>query len=377
MTPAASVPAGRARADAAFRARFHEAPAHLVRAPGRIHLLGGEETPRLMMAIDAGVWLALRPRADRRVALYDEDRADAVEFLADNPEPSAPSWRELVKGVAAALRASGQTVTGWEGCVSSNLPGPADLAAQAGLALVVARAFALCGQQAWDGMAAARLCQQARLAWGGGEFTLYDGLCLTHAEADHALWVEPRTLQTESVRVPPRFACVLVLTGQAADDLTPRWMEREAQGRAAARRLGVLALSDLTLTEFAREASHLDDVMRRRVRHVVTETDRVTRAVQAMKKGDGEGLGILLTMSQASVRDDYELTDLRLDALAQVVRNVTGCVGARVSNGGVLALVAQWALTDFQAKLAPAARQHLGLNPVHALLRPACGVSAE
>ncbi len=377
VNPGSSAPAGRLRAEAAFLEHFGAAPAQLLRASGRVHLLGESDTSHLMLAMDTGLWLAFRPRTDRRVILYDADQFEAVEFVADHPDPSASSWRELVKGVAAALRAAGQPVAGWEGCLSSDLPRGADFAASAALAMVVARAFALSAQQVWDGVSAARLSQQARLAWGGGDFTLHDAVCLAQAEAGHAVLVEPLTLKAQSVHLPSRFVWVLVLAGPPAEGLESRLLEREAQCRAAARQLGVTSLRDVTLTTFTRLAPQLDDLTRRRVRHVVTEGDRVHRAVQAMTQGDGEGLGILLNMSQTSLRDDYDATDLPLDSLAHIVRNLAGCAGARVANGVVVALVAQWALADFQQKLDPAAHHQLGLHPHHAVLRPSAGVLVD
>lgn len=375
MKPGSSAPVGRLRAEAAFQEHFGAAPLHLLRAPGRVNLLGESDTSHLMLATDTGLWLALRPRMDQRVILYDADQFEAVEFQADHPSPSASSWRELVKGVPAALRAAGQPVAGWEGCLSSDLPRGPDFAVSAALAMVVARAFALCTRQEWNGVAAARLCLQARLAWGGGDFTLHDAVCLAQAEAGRAVLVDPLTLTTQAVSLPSRFVWVQVLTGSPAESMGPQLQEREMQCRAAARQLGVLSLREVSLTTFTRLAPQLDELSRRRVRHVVTEGDRVQRAVQAMTQGDGEGLGILLNMSQASLRDDYDAADQSLDSLANVVRNLAGCAGTRVANGAVVALVAQWALASFEQKLGPAALQQLGLQTHHTILRAAAGLA--
>lgn len=367
----------RQRACADFRARFGMEPALLLRAPGRVNVLGepaGEpDATRVYLALEQSIWLALRPVADGRVVLHDVDRAEALEFLALAPESSASSWRELVKGVAAACRAADWPLTGWEGCMASDLPVSVDAGASGALALLVARAFSECARLEWDAAQASRLCQQARLAWGGGEFTLYDGYAQAVAEERHAVWVDPRGMRSLPVRVPARFTWLLIMDDIPRPRLEAVLLDREAQCRAAARRMRLLALRDMTLTQFTQQAPQLEESLRRRVRHVVTESERVQRAISAMEKGDGEGLGIVLNSSHASLRDDFGLNDTGLDQLAQVVRGLPGCAGARPTGGLVLTLVAHWALSDFLHQLPAAVHASMGIIPVVRATQPAAG----
>ena len=236
---------GHARAGSAFRARFGASPHQMIRAPGRVNLLGepaGEpDGVRLYLAVEQSLWLALRPRSDGRVILHDADRAEALEFDAGAPEKSAPSWRELVKGVAAALRVAGWPLSGWEGCVASDIPEQADFAASAALALAVARAFSERARRPWDGWEAARLCKQARLGWGGGDFSLYDGWVVALAEERSALWVDPRAQQVKAIPLPNYFAWMLLVNGRPAVIPPAAGNGPESLGRAAAKRMGALA----------------------------------------------------------------------------------------------------------------------------------------
>lgn len=240
-TPSAAGDA-RQRACADFRARFGLEPTLVLRAPGRVNVLGepaGEpDATRIYLALEQSIWLALRPVEDGRVVLHDVDRAEALEFHALAPESSASSWRELVKGVAAACRAADWPLKGWEGCLASDLPAAAEVGAAGALALVVARAFSECAGLAWDGALAARLCQQARLAWGGGDFSLYDGFAQAMAEHRHAVWVDPRGMLSRPVRVPARFAWLLITDEAPRPRLDAVLLDREAQCRAAAAACG-------------------------------------------------------------------------------------------------------------------------------------------
>lgn len=358
---------GHTRAGGAFRAHFGASPHLMIRAPGRVNLLGepaGEpDGVRLYLAVEQSLWLALRPRADGRVILHDADRAEALEFEAGAPERSAPSWRELVKGVAATLHGAGWPLSGWEGCLASDIPDQADFAAPAALALAVARAFSERTRRPWDGWEAARLGQQARLGWGGGEFSLYDGWAVALAEERRALWVDPRARQAKAIPLPSYFAWILLVNGRPAVDPSAVGNGRESRGRSAAKRMGALALRDLSLTQFTLQASRLDEDARRCARHIMTENERVERAVAAMEKGDGEGLGILMSMSHASLRDDFGAGETELDSLAQVARSLPGCVGARACAGLVLALVAHWSLPSFLNQIGPAIQARTGLQP--------------
>ncbi len=102
----------------------------------------------------------------------------------------------------------------------------------------------------------------------------------------------------------------------------------------AARALGVTALRDIESGALAGALARLDDdELRRYTRHVVTENDRVLRAVAALRAGAIDAVGPLLNESHASMRDDFRITgpelDLAVDTLMQA-----GALGARMTGGG-------------------------------------------
>ena len=77
-----------------------------------------------------------------------------------------------------------------------------------------------------------------------------------------------------------------------------------------------------------------DEVILRRVRHCVTENDRVLRAVEALKADNLQELGKLLYESHNSLRDDYEVTGIELDTLVGAASKQKGCIGARMTGAG-------------------------------------------
>jgi galactokinase len=77
-----------------------------------------------------------------------------------------------------------------------------------------------------------------------------------------------------------------------------------------------------------------DDVLRRRLRHYVTENDRVQQAAKAIIAGEPEALGRLLRASHVSLRDDYAVSCAELEVLVDAAACSDECAGARMMGGG-------------------------------------------
>ena len=154
----------------AFTERFGAGPEVVVRAPGRVNLIG-EHTDYndgfvLPMAIDRAVWIALRVTDDGTVRVQGVDVDDVGEFQLDEVRDSGPpaaqqGWLEYLKGMAWALMDAGHELTGWEGAMAGDVPIGAGLSSSAALELATARAFASVSDLPWDPAAMARLGQRA------------------------------------------------------------------------------------------------------------------------------------------------------------------------------------------------------------------------
>jgi galactokinase len=121
------------------------------------------------------------------------------------------------------------------------------------------------------------------------------------------------------------------------------------------------------MDQFAARASDLDDVGMRRTRHVLCENERVLASVKAMQAGDAVAFGRLMNASHASLRDDFEVTNESLDAMARIARARSGCFGARMTGGGfggcVVALVARDQVEEIEAAVASEYEATTGLRP--------------
>jgi galactokinase len=364
-----------------FSARFATAPKWVVRAPGRVNLIG-EHTDYndgfvLPLAIDRAVWIALRPREDRRVLVYSIDYHESGEFSLDALARAGSGWIEYLKGTAWSLQEAGHRLTGWEGVLVGDVPLGAGLSSSAALEMAAARAWAAASDLPWDPAAMALLGQRAENRWVGVNCGIMDQLISAAGKADHALLIDCRSLNTQPAPFPPGVAVVVLDTSTRRGLVDSAYNERRAHCEATAKFFGVRALRDVGLEQFQQSADRLDDVTRRRALHVITENDRTLRAAEAMRRGDAEELGRLMDESHQSLRDDFEVSSDALNAMVECARRNTACFGARMIGAGfggcAIALVRAEAATDFVRSTAAAYQERTGLMPTVYVCRAADG----
>ncbi len=338
-----------------FMERFASEPDLVVRAPGRVNLIG-EHTDYndgfvLPMAIDRSIWVGLQPRSDQRVILHALDLDSVTVFSLKALERGDAGWAEYMKGVAWSLQEAGHILIGWEGVLAGDVPRGAGLSSSAALELATARAFAAISGLAWDGVEMAKLCQLAENEWVGVQCGIMDQMTSAIGRAGHAMMIDCRSLEAEAVPLPQDSVVVVLDTGTRRGLVDSVYNQRREECEAAARFLGVQALRDVSAEELEGRRECLGPVLRRRARHVVTENARTLRAAEAMRRGDASELGRLMNASHVSLRDDFEVSSQELDAMVGCARQAKGSYGARMTGAGfggcAVALVRQAAATQF------------------------------
>jgi galactokinase len=354
-----------------FEQLYGESPTFLVRAPGRVNLIG-EHTDYndgfvLPMAIDRAIWIALRPRADQRELLHSEDFADALEVDLRDLKYESAGWREYVKGVAHFMMADGHELRGWEGVVAGDVPVGAGLSSSAALEMATARAFVAAGRLPWDAAAMARIGQRAESEWVGVNCGIMDQMISAAGQRDHALLIDCRSLATRPIPLPPNTLVVVLDTATRRGLVDSAYNERRAQCEAAAAFFGVPALRDVDIRTFATRAEALDSTTRRRARHVISENERTLAAAEAMSRGDAAEVGRLMNASHVSMRDDFEISRPEVDTMVALAQAQSACYGARLTGGGfggAVVALAEAARTElFAAAVTSAYHQATGLEP--------------
>ncbi|MBX6750781.1 MAG: galactokinase [Micromonosporaceae bacterium] len=339
-------------------------------APGRVNLIG-EHTDYndgfvLPIALPQRTVATVEPLSgeplsgEPRWVVTSAGHPDTmVVTVADLRPGGVTGWAAYVAGVIWALREAGVDVPAARLSIESDVPMGAGLSSSAALECAVLSA--LCDLAGTDLPIAQRpaIAQRAENIYVGVPCGIMDQTASIRCQAGHALFLDCRSGQVEQVPFDPASAGLALLV---IDSRTPHqhteneYAQRRAACEAAAAALGVPALRDVDDLDAAL-ARLDDDVTRRRVRHVVTENERVLSTVEALRAGDWPAVGRLFTASHASMRDDYEITVPTVDLAVEVALRA-GALGARMTGGGfggcVLALVAETAVETVRSAVAEA-----------------------
>jgi len=369
-TPAPTLAPGSpvAEAVALFASLTGTAPRGVWSAPGRVNLIG-EHTDYnegfvLPFAIQHRTAAAVRERTDGRLRVASTLAPEPVEVALQDldalfprdgapgtparsvpgpsvPGPSVPEWAAYPLGVAWALRqtvaaGSRDALPGLDIAIASDVPVGAGLSSSAAIEGAVATALDDLWRLGQDPVALARAGRRAENEAVGAPTGIMDQMASMLGRRDAATFLDCRTLQTRSV--PLGFAAtglrlLVIDTLVTHAHSTGGYRDRRAACERGAAALGVPALRDLTPADLPRAAEVLDDVTFRRVRHVVTEDQRVLDAVDVLDAQEPRALGPLLTASHASMRDDFEISVPELDTAVDAA-TAAGALGARMTGGG-------------------------------------------
>jgi galactokinase len=327
-------PSAVARATAAYRARYGAAPTLVISAPGRVNLIG-EHTDYndgfvLPMALPFSIAIAGEPRADGQVIAHSEGFAPVSFVMTDAPDPSR-GWQAYVHGTADMLACSGHRIAGWQAAIASDIPTGASLSSSAALEVASGLAFVTAAGATIDRIELARIGQRVENDVMGLPSGIMDQLASAVSREGSAALIDCRDLSIVEARLPAGVDVVIMDTGTRRRLVDSAYAERRHDCEVACRALGVASLRDATLDRLDRI---VDERVRRRARHVITENARTLATVEAMKAGAATEVGRLIDASHTSLRDDFEVSGPALDAIVELARSAPGCHGARMTGGG-------------------------------------------
>ena len=328
-----------------FQRIFGSPPAVVVRAPGRVNLIG-EHTDYndgfvLPAAIDRAITYAGRRRSDRRVRVYSEDFKASVDFdLDDIQKASENTWSNFLRGVSKFLEADGHRLTGADIAFGGNVPREAGLSSSAAVE-VGATAFwnKLLGL-GLDPVYAVKLSRRTENEFVGVPCGIMDLFISALGRRDHALFLDCRDLTYRHVPLRADVKIVVCNSGVKRALAQSEYEVRLKQCREAVAKIAastgraVKSLRDVQLSDLEAARGAMDNLLWRRAHHVVSENHRVLEAVRVLESGDLERFGELMNASHESLRDDYEVSSKELDTLVELARRQPGVLGARMTGAG-------------------------------------------
>lgn len=366
-------------------------PAGIWSAPGRVNLIG-EHTDYnlgfvLPFAINRRTVLALGVRDDRVIRISSSFADEVVSLNLSELTPAALSgWSAYPFGVAWALGEHGAdlaAVPGVDIFIDSVVPVGAGLSSSAAIESAVAIALNEVWQLGFDRPTLAKVGQLAENKAVGAPTGIMDQSASLLGETDAAVFLDCRSL--ESSVVPLGFAeagleLLIIDTGVSHSHATGGYASRRASCELGAQLMGVDSLRDISVDDLNRARGLMDDETFRRVRHVVTENQRVLDTVRALRDEGPSAIGELLDASHVSMRDDFEISVPELD-LAVETAQAHGAIGARMTGGGfggaAIALIASEDISRLQVAIDGAFAEHGFGQPVTFTVTAAEGAKRE
>ena len=378
------------RVTQSYTARFQHAPQLVVRAPGRVNLIG-EHTDYndgfvLPVAVDQAAWLAVGVAKESLTTVRALDiKNDEAVFSTMEPPSSVGGWADYPKGVLWAFLDRGLQPSAINAVLASDVPVGAGMSSSAAIELAFAFAWSTLGNFDISLSDLALLCQRAENQYVGVNCGIMDQMISACGKAGHAMMLDSRSLERRYFPMPEGVAIVVSDSMVRRSLASSEYNVRRAQCEQAVAHLQdnlpeIKALRDVTMRELEQFGHDLPEVVYLRARHVVTENARVIKFARALYAGDIETAGALMVEGHRSLRDDYEVSAPELDALVEAAIDVPGCYGARLTGAGfggcTIALVAESAVPEFKAHITEVYDERYGKQPAVYVTHPADGVAS-
>ena len=327
--------------------RVYASPARINIIGEHIDYNGGKVFPA---AIDRYLYVAIRKRKDSKIVYNDVRFPGSYEFDVNDSFAfdKKNDYANYLNGILSQLKAKNYRFEcGFEILMASNVPAGGGIssssALECGFAYAVSDVFGF----KIDRVEIAKLGQRSEHNFMGVNCGIMDQFIIATGKKNTAEMLDCATLEYEYAPLElGDYRFVVMNTNKVRKLSDSKYNERRSQCEAALKILvdngvkgldgcPIMALCELTPSKWE-AVSHFvsDEILRKRARHCVYENQRVLDAVSALKAGDLEKLGLLLNASHESLKNDYEVTGLELDTLAETSQKQEGCLGSRMTGAG-------------------------------------------
>ena len=365
----------------AFAEAYQKPATAVYFSPGRVNLIGehtdyngGSVFP---CALSFGTYLLLAPNGTQAMRFKSLNMPEVVEVSLDKLTEPLPgkSWVNYPMGCMAwYVRKGHKFDQGLDILIWGNVPAGAGLSSSAALEVVAAFAANDYLGLKYTHTDFAKIGQLAEHEFAGVNCGIMDQFASSWGKKDHAIHLNCDTLEFEHVPVKLKGIKVVIANTHSPHHLdSGAYNDRVAQCQLAVEQLrkvkpGLKNLAELTEAEFKQiEGAITDPIAHKRARHVVGEVQRTADAVEALKAGDIVKFGKLMNASHVSLRDDYEVTGLQLDTMAEEAWKVPGVLGSRMTGGGfggcTVSLVKDEAIEQFKKQVGENYKRITGITP--------------
>lgn len=326
-----------------FNKIFGASPEAVAYAPGRINLIGDHTDYNgglaLPAAINRWVYVGASRRENPGIRVYAESEGLQAEWRIGEPDPEA-GWMRFAQGAYVLLNHNFAWDFGFELYIRGDIPQGAGLSSSAALGVALLKSLCTVTGETLPHLELCKMAQQIEHQFLGIETGLLDQMAVVYGKSNMLLEID---FQDNSVRyhsIPDLgIKWVIIDSGVQRELAASGYQQRVEETRAGLKAVqkldaGVKHFRDLELHLLEEESPEGGENHFRRLRHYVSENERVGDFVQHLNKGDLKAAGEVLNQSHWSLRDDYESSHSALDWLQEEAVKIDGCFGSRIMGGG-------------------------------------------
>jgi galactokinase len=330
-------------------------------SPGRVNLIGehidyngGNVLPA---AISLGITALVSRREDSTIRIYSNDFKEECSIdinLLNETIFSVTSvhWSHYILATLLVLKNINIELKGADILLESNLPLGAGLSSSAALECLIGFIFNQDFYQTHRTELALD-AQTAERKYIGVNCGIMDQFVVANGKKDNALLLNCATLEFEYI--PAKFkncSLVIINSNKARTLADSKYNERRSECEQA--------FEILSKFDMATDLCHIheislgfleEDILYQRAKHAILENKRVLYAAEALKQGNMDAFGQILTESHISLNTDYEVSCYELNMIVHYSTHFDGCLGARMTGAGFggccIALVEQERLQTF------------------------------
>ncbi len=321
---------------------------HVYFAPGRVNLIGehtdyngGHVFP---CALTIGTYAVARLRKDGLFRFYSGNFAEAgvIEVSLDQLEyRKEDAWTNYPKGVIWTIRKEGHRIEqGMDILYYGTIPNGSGLSSSASIEVLTGFILREVLQLKLSLIELALLSQKAENQFIGVNCGIMDQFAVAMGKKEHAIFLDTSDLSYEYAPLQLGDSKIVIINtnkkrGLESSEYNKRRSECETALSQLQKAVRVNSLGDLTEDQFERYQDAITDpINRKRAKHAVYENQRTLRAAEALKNHDLVLFGKLMAESHESLKNDYEVTGIELDAIVESALKQEGVYGARMTGAG-------------------------------------------
>jgi galactokinase len=243
-------------------------------------------------AVAFSTFVAITRRQDRKLFVHSEEFPGNFEFDLDHlPEGRTGGWCDYALGVANVLRQRGHKLHGANLFVHGEVPVAAGLSSSAALEVASALALMNSSEPQLPLPEVAQLCRQTENGFVGARVGIMDQFVSCLGKSGHALLLDCRSLEFQSVPIPTGIQLVVCNTMTKHDHATGAYNTRRQECEEAVRYFkkwdpAVRALRDVSPQLLDQHSRDLPSTIAKRCTHVIRENRRTPDAARALTEGN-------------------------------------------------------------------------------------------